>query len=795
MTPRARRLVLVSIVGAAAIGIVFFVFLSTLSRTRAVPADRTRTAASAANEAVTPADAPATDGTGAVAQRTGSAADAPAGDGPPAEGESPRLDGDGAAVTEPPAPDRPPLVGLTSRAPDRGTRGLETPTQALGSLDPAVAPMQVRFSRAGAGIEAIVFADIWERARDKHRADRARAAQRAGRPADDMPPDEARYQLVGTRRLANDRMRTRLAPVGETGIDVPELALNDIVIDGQTVNLLAYNRDADGNRIYIWSETGPGRFETEVVDADGRPIVAIERSFHLGAQYDLTVTQRVRNLSGRPLSIRLSQYGPGDLRVDRSRYIDRRRYRFGYLVPAQDPQRLYPQADDTGVSFDRSEIVKRDDVDVWPNARSVKQDYELSWFGVTNRYFAFCVHPIVDRTTGAGSRRLQDTFVRILHEKADPVGENQDFDKVALFTYLVSADRTLPADGELAFDFGAYTGPLERSILNAEPTYTSLGMGNLILYRMSDWCAMCTFQWLAVLLLNFLALIHDYAVFDWGVAIIVLVVIVRALLHPITRKSQINMQRFGRRMAAMKPEIDRLKKKYGDDQKRFQQEQMRLMREHGVNPLHMLGCLPLFLQTPIWFALYAMLYFAFDLRHEAAFYGIFQAISGGSWAFLADLSAADHFLGELEKPVNFLFFNITGINVLPVLMGIIFFVQQKYLTPPPSAAMTPEQIQQQKIMRVMFVVLLPVMLYGAPAGLTLYMITSSLIGIIESRYIRNHITQQDLEPTKKEAERQKKPSRFGRDAQSRAMRGMLERAQEREAEKRREKERRFKKRR
>ena len=153
-----------------------------------------------------------------------------------------------------------------------------------------------------------------------------------------------------------------------------------------------------------------------------------------------------------------------------------------------------------------------------------------------------------------------------------------------------------------------YAGPLKRSILDNVQPYVSLSMRGLVLYQMSSMCAICTFQWLADLLAMVLTTLDKYVVFDWGLAIILLVLIVRTMLHPITKKSQINMQRFGKVMQKLKPEIDKLKSKYPDEPKKVQSEQMALMKKHGVNPFQMLGCLPMFLQMPIWVALYALLY-------------------------------------------------------------------------------------------------------------------------------------------------------------------------------------------
>ena len=149
---------------------------------------------------------------------------------------------------------------------------------------------------------------------------------------------------------------------------------------------------------------------------------------------------------------------------------------------------------------------------------------------------------------------------------------------------------------------GVFAGPLEREVLEDDQPYKTLNMRGLILYQMSSFCAICTFQWLADILVVVLSFLDHYILFDWALSIIGLVIIVRTLMHPITKKSQVGMQRFTRKMGKLKPQMDKINQKYGDDPKRKQQEQMKLMRENGVNPLQMLGCLPLFLQMPIWIA-------------------------------------------------------------------------------------------------------------------------------------------------------------------------------------------------
>jgi YidC/Oxa1 family membrane protein insertase len=311
-----------------------------------------------------------------------------------------------------------------------------------------------------------------------------------------------------------------------------------------------------------------------------------------------------------------------------------------------------------------------------------------------------------------------------------------------VFTTTLSDAVTVAPGATAAFDVGVYAGPLERSILGAMQPFAALNMQGLILYLMSGCCSWCTFSWLADAMVWFLAFLHDHVVFDWGLAIIVLVVVVRGLLHPLTRRSQVSMQRVSKQMAAIKPEIDALQKRYKDDPKQLQQETIRLYRERGVNPLGCAGgMLPTFLQMPIWIALYAVLYFAFELRQQPAFFGVFQQASG--WGFLGDLSAQDGFI-PLPFSVNLYVLQLSSVNLIPLLMGVVFWVQQKYMAPPPSPNMTPEQEQQQKMMKWMMVLLFPLMLYTAPSGLTLYIATSTLVGIYESKRVKREIEKMDL---------------------------------------------------
>ncbi|MBC8202111.1 MAG: YidC/Oxa1 family insertase periplasmic-domain containing protein, partial [Planctomycetes bacterium] len=490
----------------------------------------------------------------------------------------------------------------------------------------------------------------------------------------------------------------------------------------------------------VWAQTSKAdnsvSYEATVIDENANTIAIIYRTWSLSEGYALHVAQSIKNLTGQEFTVRWLQYGPTSLTVDRSRYMDRRRFRFGWELSEEfDPNHAAPiQSNDFLYEF--TDVTKDQNLTIWPTEETQADGLKLSWFASTNRYFSLAVMPDIN-DKGEGPRVITNKIAEI-SSSVMGIDDNQ-FVMTGLWSPLT------PVAGGATYDLtmDVYAGPLQRSILDSEQPYVALNMRDMVLYQMSSMCAICTFQWLADFLAVVLTTLDQYVVFDWGLAIIFLVLIVRTILHPITKKSQINMQRFGKVMQKLKPEIDKLKKKYPDDPKRVQSEQMILMQKYGVNPLQMLGCLPMFLQMPVWIALYALLYFMFDIRQEPAFFGVFQMI--GEWPFLADLSSADHFFGKFAEPKQFLLWNVTGINALPLLMGVIFFIQQKYMSPQ-SMATTPEQASQQKIMRVMMVVMFPLMLYSAPSGLTLYILTSSTVGILESRRIRKHIDEMPLEP-------------------------------------------------
>lgn len=209
-----------------------------------------------------------------------------------------------------------------------------------------------------------------------------------------------------------------------------------------------------------------------------------------------------------------------------------------------------------------------------------------------------------------------------------------------------------------------------------------------------------------------------------GVSIIMLTVCVKLILFPINRKSQVAMHKHQKAMAKIKPKLEALKEKYKNDRNKFAQEQMKLFKQEKVQVLPLGGCLPLFLQMPIFFGLISAIRFGIDLRHASFLWCEDLSMPDKLIAFAEPW--APSFLSCCPAPIVF-----DGLNVFPIAMTAAWFINQKMMPRSPD----PQMAQQQKMMLFM-PILFGVMMYGFAAGLSLYWLVSSLIGIFEQRVIK-----------------------------------------------------------
>ncbi|PHQ81168.1 MAG: hypothetical protein COB69_04695 [Phycisphaera sp.] len=510
----------------------------------------------------------------------------------------------------------------------------------------------------------------------------------------------------------------------------------------------------------VWQQTAPGQFEAVIENESGEAVIRITRKYVLTDDTnDLRIEQKLINESATELSTRFVQFGPIDLPLDAVTYGgDKRRMRFGYMMsPGIDINREFV----LGKKFltARTSVLGPKDTigtpwlnphtgktfkpflparQVWPNEKSIKSDLELVWAAMSNRYYGVAVHTVAAPGEPLAFGSIQRIDRVVLQESTQPKDG-------VLILRLMGERRTLAAGESSDESIMVYAGPNNKSVISQSPAASAAGVKELVAYNFGGPCAMCTFTWLSDPLLGLVRFLESF-VSDWAIAIILLVFCVRGVLHPINRWSQIRMQRFAKQMQDLGPKQKKIQEKYAGDKQKIQQEMAKLWREEGVNPAGMLGCLPMLLQSPIWIALYASLYFMYELRQQPAFYGVFQMISGGAWPFMADLSEPDRFI-PLPVGMHFsvpLMGVITAINIMPLLLGVVFYAHQKFLTPATTATLTPEQQKQQKMIKVMTVVLFPVIMYNAPCGLALYFIANSTIAILENGWIKIHIKKHNL---------------------------------------------------
>ncbi|MBL8962753.1 MAG: membrane protein insertase YidC [Phycisphaeraceae bacterium] len=630
---------------------------------------------------------------------------------------------------EPPEPEAPmPKAG----APLRGLRASVFPGDPLatsyaraGSVDPLWAAGVIEFSPIGAGIREYRLSE--------HFVDWRRSTN---------------YTIQSEKVVPLSRQ-----PDGSVApATVTPMAALGVEVDGSFVVLAA---SAGGPTWRQVAAERPGVFEAFVEDESGRRVLRVEREYVIGREHEVGVRQTIFNLSPASMTVRWLQLGPVDLPQDSDGYGgDRRRVPMGYLLPPSvDPARQTVMADEFAGRL-RSELFGRASVvgypaewDVWPDSIIAEKRLELCWSGMTNRYFGVAGHPVVDVTSSQPVKTWGwvEVVKRVLVNPVDATGESLD----PIMAYRFdSRPLVIPAGASADVSMGLWMGPLSKPLMKSEPVADAMGIRGMVVYNMGGPCAWCTFEPVTFVLRHVLHFLHDRVFRDWSMAIIFLVVFVRTCLHPLTRWSQIRMQRFGKQMSLMQPKQKKIQERYRDDPKKMQAEMAALWREEGVSPFGMLGCLPMLLVTPVWLSLYALLFYAVELRNEPAFYGAVQWITGGNWGFLADMSHPDALVSfgrSFHVPLlSSLMGPIGSLNVLPLLLGVVFFFHQKYLTPPSATPLTPEQVMQQRMIKFMSVFMFPVFMYNSPAGLALYFTTNSALAIVENAWIRRHINKHGL---------------------------------------------------
>jgi YidC/Oxa1 family membrane protein insertase len=318
---------------------------------------------------------------------------------------------------------------------------------------------------------------------------------------------------------------------------------------------------------------------------------------------------------------------------------------------------------------------------------------------------------------------------RFYNPDGDPKADSGD---ETLGMDLAIASHTLAAGGQAGssrtYKLQMYLGPKDKSLFDKNKQYNNQGFSHTIDFM---GCC-CPAKIIKPLAFGILALMKGMYGFipNYGVVIIILVFLMRLIMHPITKKSQVSMSK----MSQLAPKAEEIKKKYANNKAEMNKQMMALYREQGASPI--MGFLPMMVQMPIWIALWSAVYASIDLR-GAEFLPF----------WITDLSMPDALFRFPAFSLP-LFGKLNSFNLLPIMMGVAFYLQQRLMPTQASASTNPQMAQQQKMMKIMMPLLFPLMLYKAPSGVNLYIMASTFAGVFEQHVIRKHIREKEQAESK-----------------------------------------------
>lgn len=322
----------------------------------------------------------------------------------------------------------------------------------------------------------------------------------------------------------------------------------------------------------------------------------------------------------------------------------------------------------------------------------------LQYAGICNQYFA----SLIIQEPAADKERLIASAAPLDYDEGTAI--EQPLHNISV--RVISTPVTVRPGETASHDYFLFNGPKEKDLL---AKYENYHLPLVVHYHNFLFLPVGTVARIMVSILEFFhSLVGDY-----GIAIILLTVLVRGCMFPLSYKQSTSMLK----MQALQPQVQELKDKYGNDKERLNREMMELYRKANVNPVS--GCLPMFIQLPIFVGLWQALSNSFSLRQSSFLYGL-------TW--IHDLAAPDQlFKFPAEIVIPLVGFKFTYFNLLPVLAVIQMVLQARFLSPP---ATSPEMELQKKMMTFMMI-FFGFLFYNVPAGLVVYIITSGAWSLAE----------------------------------------------------------------
>lgn len=399
--------------------------------------------------------------------------------------------------------------------------------------------------------------------------------------------------------------------------------------------------------------------------------------------YQLAVQLSFKNLSSKELTVVYDLQGPAGLPLENAENASKfRDVKFG--IREQDGSLV------TNALTSR-DLVKQSDNGKIEDLKAGNRTFQ--YIGLDTQYFTALVLP--QDAAQKQASYLDFAKPQVIQKNVAQPGWSE------VSVQLHSVEHTVPAEDEITHEYDFYLGPKRVALLSP------IGAEKVIEFSGFLFIPASLVAVIANGLLWVLNTFHGFGV-PYGFCIMLLTVVVRSCMFPISRKQAIN----AKRMKEVQPRIAELKAKYADDKQKFAEEQMKLFAETGFNPLS--GCLPVLMQLPIFIGLYQALSTSVDLRRA-------------EFLWFDNLAAPDA-LVQLPVAVPFLG---NWFNLLPIITTSLFLFQQKMFMPPP----TDEQTRMQAKMFFWMTLMMGFMFYHVPAGLCVYFITSSVWSMGERKLL------------------------------------------------------------
>lgn len=445
---------------------------------------------------------------------------------------------------------------------------------------------------------------------------------------------------------------------------------------------------------------------TAVILQDDKEFLKLTKTYTISKEnYLLDCDMTVENLGKEPVKAAMEMFGPMGITREDVR-IDTRTAAAGFINSQGVIEVTKDNIKSVLKAGGKMELVHK-------NA-----DFKYMWSSLSDKYFTSIIRPVPNDNNLYSNWEGKNYTVAF-----DPNPEVKDDENIGVM--LETQPAVIAGENSKTYKYQIYIGPKDKDLFNSVPLYAQLGFINTIDFQAC--CGVVGFGWLSFFILDAMDWLHNF-IPNYGVIIIIFVLIVRLVLHPITKKSQVSMMK----MAKLGPMAEEIKKKYGDNKAEMQKQMAALYREQGLVPV--LGCLPMFLQMPIWVALYSAINTGIEFR-GAEFLPF----------WITDLSQSDalfYFPRAVENIPLIGSFIGTSFNLLPILLGVAMFAQQK-LTPSTAPPTNPQAAQQQKMMLWMMPIMMLMFLYRAPSGLNLYIMASTAAGVVEQYVIRKHIKERE----------------------------------------------------